>query len=856
MPLLVEPGRRDSGVSRTSTQVFSLDGAASEYDESPRKRQRASCVVATAQPPEHFRGIFTADDGHHRKSDKEDDKKAKAILARVHGYGIDNISESNIEYALRAPSVDGDMEEAFRLLMLLEDTYEGIVRPYSPDAKLLGAVNREGVTCFLDALLFSMFARLDSFEALLYEGFEDLPRRRLAGMLRLWVNMLRTGRLITTDITKRLQSALAECGWDDAIELVQQDPSEAFGFITGQLELPLLTLKMDLYHTGKENPADDHKFINERLLEVAIPDEPAEGAGVMTLEHCLEQYFNNRIEVKRHLEAVRRNTLQGAKQDEVKAFSEKQYEAGLHVEVAELETPLTPLVSTPIGETPTQSKNPLDRVRPGTGRKRADSIFSQRRVELIGVEPDAKTVDDAGSTKDVKLRKLSTRTEVLMPAWQFFKLLPWYTDHLPTSDAQVAAHFSRKRPVLGICFKRYSFTANGHATRRETYVDIPLEITVPNFVGDDNMEDREGPIGGNFRLLLQSIVCHRGNSVHSGHYICLSRGQAANAKGQQHRPGSDSSADDVQDPWMRFDDLARERISYVDIHEALKHETPYLLFYQVQPIDDDGEPIHDLPSYAEATSRSHSDAAPPPEKLQLLTSAHSDATLAQISSDPNTEATDFAPKPASTRTSLDIPGRERIRTSLSFPRRSSLALDDGLIGVSSDNSVRTDSIATSSIPVTPSEEKGNAFLNAAKNFSNSRRGSRVSGKQDSPRSRPVSTGPAGEGSGRFSLNMTKLTARMSRNDLASTETATKPSESSKAEPGAAPAQTAPTQGQTITQPSDADDSNVTPALKPLPAPASATMQPPAMQGKGKKDKEKKHKHHHGKDGEERDCSVM
>ncbi|KAK6437873.1 hypothetical protein LTR95_005927 [Oleoguttula sp. CCFEE 5521] len=810
----------------------------------------------TAQPPEHFRGIFTADDGHHRKSDKEDEKKVKAILGRVRGYDIDNISESNIEYALRAPSVNGDAEEAFRLLMLLEDTYEGIVRPYSPDAKLLGAVNREGVTCFLVALLFSMFARLDSFEALLYEGFEDLPRRRLAGMLRLWVNMLRTGRLITTDITKRLQSALAECGWDDAVELLQQDPSEAFGFITGQLELPLLTLKMDLYHTGKEDPADDHKFINERLLEVAIPDEPAEGANVMTLEHCLEKYFNNRIEVKRHLEAVRRNTLQGAKQDEARAFSEKQHEAGLHVEIAEMEIPLTPLVSTPIGETPTQSKNPLNRIRPTTGRKRADSIFSQRRVELIGVDPDAKSTDDTLPPKEVKLRKLSTRTEVLMPAWQFFKLLPWYTDHLPTSDAQVAAHFSRKRPVLGICLKRYSFTANGHATRRETYVDIPLEITVPNFVGDDNMEDREGPIGGNFRLLLQSIVCHRGNSVHSGHYICLSRGQAANAEGQPHRPGSDSSADEVQDPWMRFDDLARERVSYVDIHEALKHETPYLLFYQVQPIDDDGEPIHDLPSYAEAKSRSNSDAALPAEKLRLLTPAHSDTTLAHTSSDPTTEATDFAPKPASTRTSLDIPGRERIRTSLSFLRRSSLALDDGLIAVSSDNSVRTDSIATSSIPVTPSEEKGNAFLNAAKNFSNSRRGSRVSGKQDSPRSRPVSAGPAGENTGRFSLNMTKLTARMSRNDLAATEPVTKSVEPGKVESGQGTPRTALAPDQSGSQASDAVDSSVAPPLKLPTAPAPGTVQPIAMQSKGKRDKEKKHKHHRGKDGEERDCSVM
>jgi hypothetical protein len=174
----------------------------------------------------------------------------RSIAGRLHNYGIENICDDNIEYALRAPSSNGDPEAAFRLLMLLEETYEGIVRPFDPNTRLLGAENRESVTCFLDALLFGMFARLDSFEAMLYESFEDPQRRKLAGFLRLWVNLLRSGRLITKDITKHLQESLAECGWRDAANLRQQDPSEAFGFITGQLELPLLTLKMDLYHTS------------------------------------------------------------------------------------------------------------------------------------------------------------------------------------------------------------------------------------------------------------------------------------------------------------------------------------------------------------------------------------------------------------------------------------------------------------------------------------------------------------------------------------------------------------------------------------------------------------------------------
>lgn len=92
------------------------------------------------------------------------------------------------------------MDKAFDLLLLLEDSIEGIIRDYTPRMKLLGAENRQGVTCYLDALLFAMFARLDCFEAILYKVFSDEPRRKLVIILRLWVNMLRSGKLITTDV--------------------------------------------------------------------------------------------------------------------------------------------------------------------------------------------------------------------------------------------------------------------------------------------------------------------------------------------------------------------------------------------------------------------------------------------------------------------------------------------------------------------------------------------------------------------------------------------------------------------------------------------------------------------------------
>ncbi|KAE8145960.1 ubiquitin C-terminal hydrolase family protein [Aspergillus avenaceus] len=514
----------------------------------------------------HFRGFFSSSQA---SADIEGDKKKVKILeSRIAQLGITNLQEEHFGYALQSSQVKGDVDRAFELLLLLEDSIEGIIRGYTPSTKLLGAENRQGVTCYLDALLFAMFARLDCFEAILYKSFNDEPRRKLTILLRVWVNMLRSGKLITTDITKHLQDALAECGWEDAARLRQQDTSEAFTFITEKLELPLLTLKMDIYHTGKEDASDDHKFINERLLEVAIP-EPEDGKAV-TLEDCLESYFNNRIEVKRYLE--RRNTVSSMKS--VDSLS-KGFTA--HVETIEVSpspsaspTTLTPPIRldeiTPISSV-TEANGPE------TPRLRRDSILQER---FVPESEDGQTMSQ---------RRGSYRKEVMMPAWQFFSLIPWYTDNTPTNDAQVAAHFSTKRPILGMCLKRYSMLPNGKAIRLNTFIDVPTEIGLPHFIQDDSL-DEEGPIYGNFKLSLQAMVCHRGNSVDSGHYIAIVRGTSAGAPPSSSH-SSETTTSDASRYWMRFDDLAAERVTLVDIEQALKHESPYLLFYQILPINED-----------------------------------------------------------------------------------------------------------------------------------------------------------------------------------------------------------------------------------------------------------------------------
>ena len=109
---------------------------------------------------------------------------------------------SDIAHILNGSYAKGDRAKASEVVDLLDKSESGIVESVQPSRTLLGAVNREGVTCYLDSLLFAMFAVLDSYEAMLHQSFDDEPRKRLALMLRIWVNLFRTGRLITADIVR------------------------------------------------------------------------------------------------------------------------------------------------------------------------------------------------------------------------------------------------------------------------------------------------------------------------------------------------------------------------------------------------------------------------------------------------------------------------------------------------------------------------------------------------------------------------------------------------------------------------------------------------------------------------------
>ncbi|KAK9450455.1 ubiquitin carboxyl-terminal hydrolase-domain-containing protein [Limtongia smithiae] len=476
-----------------------------------------------------------------------------------------------------------------------------------------GAENLNNVTCYLDALLFAMYARLESFEPLLYATeYDDLAVTQLATLLRLWVNLLRSGNLVTSDIVAQLKSAVHDSGWSEAGDDTQQDTSEAFAFITEKLKMPLLTLKMDIAHAGQAVDKDDHKFINERLLHVPVLGLPADPP--ITLEACLEEYFANSVVVKRAIERRQSMSLSIYNGKPSIAYIEDSesfpYETRSRSSTIDMR-PEAIVARRALAGT-NSSNDTLAQLRNYKQRapESAISLTSTVSAGMISANaPSSSTSVDTSkplsspirATANGPLRRRSTlrtaQNEILLPAWAFLQLLPFYTDCTPQSTS--TEHFALKRPVLPICLKRYSWSSTGTAIRNDRKVIIPEVINFPHFVAEDphehgQSEGGEDALFGNFRLVLEAAVCHRGNSVNSGHYISIVRDSVFRKRQAMMQDQSDwgddesstTSATLAGDNWLLFDDLASPRVSNTTLHASMEKEVPYLLFYRMVHIDE------------------------------------------------------------------------------------------------------------------------------------------------------------------------------------------------------------------------------------------------------------------------------
>ncbi|KAH7152313.1 ubiquitin carboxyl-terminal hydrolase-domain-containing protein [Dactylonectria estremocensis] len=769
-----------------------------------------------------FMALFKADNSKHSpKVDAEKEKDTAAqveeVMKRLDELNITNVTVDHINDIMATNFAAGDPKKAAEFIDIEQKAAAGIISRYDPSIDMVGAENRGNVTCYLDALLFAMFSKLDAFECMLKNDFpEDDSRAKLVTLLRMWVNMLRTGKLIHTDLTKLIQDALADSGWSDARMLEQQDTSEAFAFITETLQLPLLSLQVDLFHQGKRDK-DDHKVVYERLLNLAVPPDPDEKG--IKLEDCLEEYFNAQVDVQRDSEEAKKASLQEMSRSDHPRLIHRDTIRLITEEMGESSTPTvmaSPIAMSPLQRTPTLEKGPLlafPELKPEEDSKPEDSepkegeegeppgktpdktpgeppseppnehpneeqngkaISSEAELAVPRPKPAIRArstsviqrvlLDEQGRASSPDnptmlqkaMRKGSTVVKaVTIPAWQFFRLIPWHalTSNEPRSNVDVALNFDQ-RPVVGICLKRYAMTESGQPKRHNTFIDIPDSLRLPHFMMADDPKAEEDPNPlSDYKLVLQSVICHRGDSLQSGHYIAFSR-VAPKLLTKNRRHDFDPPPDYEEAQWVRFDDLQIEkRVTYVDdIKQSLKDEMPYLLFYQIVPVvevtapsveDTETEP----PSYNE--SKVSIELPPTPTRVdsnQLVILGQEEGYFDNTPTATSSQL--HASKPPSIRLSSDS---ERL------PRRSGEILDShfgSFLGDSRRPSVNwTDS--TSATPavtpnshspaITPSEESTSSRLSrAASRFTKANR------------SRPSSQ----TGENRISFSMTRYVGLM------------------------------------------------------------------------------------------------
>lgn len=198
-------------------------------------------------------------------------------------------------------------------------TCKGEYKNTHKEIALIGMDNYCNTTCYLDALLVALFYSNSSFDFLLDKTIDpnlspDFQQQieRLKIVLRFIVNLLRAGEHINTNIMYQLLVVLDALGCDMVLSGKQQDALQIFEFMAESLSLPLLTLKLDIIHTGKLNVNDDLRLIGERSLLISIPSASATNDNPITLEECLNTYFNNSITVRRHIDQ-QLNSISGNK---------------------------------------------------------------------------------------------------------------------------------------------------------------------------------------------------------------------------------------------------------------------------------------------------------------------------------------------------------------------------------------------------------------------------------------------------------------------------------------------------------------------------------------------------------------
>ncbi|KAF9940831.1 hypothetical protein BGZ67_006682 [Mortierella alpina] len=437
----------------------SLDGAGHHYRSTSLPSSSILSAAQNAQGEEPPRP--------QKASDTLDPEK-QVLLLRVMSYfehAGHRADEETADYLLS--SYRWDIDQTLQYCQDLVQAVQGTLMPVQQETKLNGAVNDQMTSCYIDALLFAMFARLSAFEGLLNvnldaeddsdsdgsgeveesrreeERQEDLLHtHRLQTWLRMFVNQLRSGRLIQAHVVKELRQHMYSCGWhcpgphDPPGSSRQEDSSELFMFLTEKLHLPYLPLEQRLLH-GAKMSADDDKVITERMLQISIsrPESPTQGLSPTKQESAFSRF-------------------------------------------------LSPKSSWPSSKNSSQDpgQSPYEILS-------LENLLEQHFYDstLTGIRRLVSSGTGA---------PLSPGVEVPVSAWQVLELLPFYSSSneqggiIRASQSQYPADVV----ILPLILKRYSIGPDMQARRISTPVDIPRRIDFSRFVNPQSTQS-PAPLG-------------------------------------------------------------------------------------------------------------------------------------------------------------------------------------------------------------------------------------------------------------------------------------------------------------------------------------------------------------------------
>lgn len=128
------------------------------------------------------------------------EQQISRIRSLLESDGHNDVKDDQILFCLNSIYANGNVEKAHQILLVFHNSLSGVIYPYDPKITMLGAQNSRGVTCWLDSFLASLFTVPTQFQELLNNFYEDPLKQNLIQLIRLWVNLMRSGILIEVNI--------------------------------------------------------------------------------------------------------------------------------------------------------------------------------------------------------------------------------------------------------------------------------------------------------------------------------------------------------------------------------------------------------------------------------------------------------------------------------------------------------------------------------------------------------------------------------------------------------------------------------------------------------------------------------